>query len=206
MNIINENSNRCIIPGCNYIIKIKSRQLCIDHYTRWQRTGNAETPLKIAPKGEPLRFLKECISNRNQDKCWIWPFGKDSNGYPSIRIEGKLSRVTYQALELTGNIRPNSPNNYCLHSCDIRSCFNPSHLRWGSPKNNIDDMILRKRDNFKPGSDSNKKLTDEDVLEIRDNLHQLTSRQLGEIFGVSHSRIIDIWNYKAYKNVLDPIT
>lgn len=148
MNIINENSNRCIVPNCNYIIKVKSRQLCSVHYARLQRTGNAETPLKIAPKGEPLNFLKECILNRNRNECWIWPFGKDSFGYPIIHIKGKSSRATYQALELTSNFRPEPPNNFCLHSCDNPSCFNPNHLRWGSAKNNIDDMVERKREKF----------------------------------------------------------
>lgn len=148
MNIIDKNSNICIIPSCNYIIKVKSRQLCTNHYQRWLTTGDAETPFKIARKGEPLRFLKESLLNKNANECWIWPFGKDSAGYPTIHINGKLSRATYVALELSGHPKPSPPNNFCLHSCDNPSCFNPNHLRWGSPKNNIDDMVKRNRAKF----------------------------------------------------------
>jgi len=28
---------------------------------------------------------------------------------------------------------------YALHSCNIKACVNPGHLRWGSQQENMDD-------------------------------------------------------------------
>jgi len=39
---------------------------------------------------------------------------------------------------------------HALHSCDNQRCIEPSHLRWGSPADNMQDKVNRGRQSNKP--------------------------------------------------------
>lgn len=75
--------------------------------------------------------------------CWIWT-STIRGGYPSIGIEG--SEIGAHRLSLAmHNGEPEISNLQCLHSCDNKRCVNPEHLRWGTQKENIQDMLSRGR-------------------------------------------------------------
>lgn len=140
---ISDSSNTCWIEGCERTDLIKSHGWCRMHQQRWQKYGDPTFKAQASP-GEPRRWLKEALATRDRLFCWIWPFGKDSAGYPQLHP----GRATYESLILDGHPRPDPPNHFCLHSCDQPSCVNPSHLRWGSNRENVKDMIDRGRDRF----------------------------------------------------------
>lgn len=73
--------------------------------------------------------------------CWGWTGSTHPNGYALYR-SWRGSR--YVLTTLQGDPPEGKP--WALHSCDNPECVNPSHLRWGSPKENTDDMFLRGRD------------------------------------------------------------
>ena len=89
--------------------------------------------------------------------CWLWEGNMHSKGYGSFEFMRKTQsahRVSW--LIHFGDI----PDKlYVLHKCDTRCCVNPNHLFLGTPKDNTQDMIRKKRFWCK--------LTDEQVLAIR---------------------------------------
>lgn len=87
--------------------------------------------------------------------------------------------------------RPIGPGMYACHKCDNPPCVNPDHLYEGSPQDNVDDAV--RRDRHKRGQRGAEKLTDAEVVAIRER------RALGELisalsreYGVSESLICAI--------------
>jgi hypothetical protein len=77
------------------------------------------------------------------DTCIEWQHGRTSKGYGSLRSQGKTvyaHRVMYELV-----YGPIPDGAYVLHSCDNPPCVNPVHLRAGSAKDNVDDMVSRGR-------------------------------------------------------------
>lgn len=75
--------------------------------------------------------------------CLIWDGAKLPTGYGQISINGKRQFV--HRVMLTSAVGHGFPGAYALHSCDNPSCVNPSHLRWGTARDNILDAIDRGR-------------------------------------------------------------
>lgn len=68
---------------------------------------------------------------------------KNNLGYGQFGVGGKTQkahRVSYSYF--VGDV---PKERLVLHSCDNRSCVNPNHLRIGTQKDNMDDMVIRKR-------------------------------------------------------------
>jgi len=91
--------------------------------------------------------------------CWNWIAGKHNRGYGHFHIFGmkKKSQFAHRvSLHIYRDFDLSSPLSVC-HKCDNTSCVNPDHLFIGSHKDNMRDMVNKKRN--KPGS---QKLTDKD--------------------------------------------
>lgn len=91
------------------------------------------------------RFWLYVSRSEEHDACWPW-IGKNKyrRGYGRFILRGKQISAHRFALEITeGPPPPDRP--FALHSCDNPPCCNPNHLRWGTPKNNTDDMWERGR-------------------------------------------------------------
>lgn len=92
-----------------------------------------------------------------------------------------------------------------LHKCDNPACVNPDHLYLGDPKQNNIDRDTRGRQKTKRGFEHKfAKFSAEQVREIREvhNPDTLPSRALAKLYGCSQKAIMNIINYKSYKNVL----
>lgn len=79
-----------------------------------------------------------------------------------------------------------------MHICDNPLCVNPEHLRAGTQSENIKDCVAKGRHK------SHQKLSLEQCNEIKSS--ELSSRKLGEIYGVHQNTILNIknnrYNYK----------
>lgn len=143
-----------------------------------------------------------------KDGCWEWIGSKDKRGYGSFGLNGKTTsahRVSW--LIHFGEI----PNRmFVCHHCDNPSCVNPSHLFLGTQKDNIQDMIKKKRyhkqtcwKNAIGEKHPSSKLTNEQVRIIRNLYTQgnLSTYSLGTLYKVDAMTIWYIIRNKTYKDV-----
>jgi hypothetical protein len=116
---------------------------------------------------------------QKSDTCWLWSGTLDRDGYGSFWYEGKNNRAHRFIFELIGE--PLASTELSLHSCDVRNCVNPEHLRPGTQHDNVHDAIDRKRFN---------KFSDDMVAEVkRLRSHGFTVREVAGITGISKSQV-----------------
>ena len=122
----------------------------------------------------------------NGSGCWIWNACEGANRYGSFRRERsrkpvKAHRYSY---ELAGGYVPEGMG--VLHSCDVKSCVNPAHLRIGSHADNMQDVIDRKRRSVKLSAD--------DLQAIRALRDKLPQKRIAEMFGIANSYVSRIFS------------
>ena len=159
------------------------------------------------------RFLLYISESSHPNGCWIWEGMKSHNGYGRFRIRGgkriPAHRYSYELFK--GKIKSGL---LVCHSCDNPPCVNPEHLWMGTQKQNIDDMIKKKRGGFGSGVDPNSvpklkgtahpraKLTDEKVKKMRQlSKEGLTNRELGRLFNISEYTVSGIILGNEWKHV-----
>lgn len=95
----------------------------------------------------PIRTRVESRVTR-QDRghttpCWIWQGATDRDGYPHMKIRGKIKRsqrVVHE--EYLGPI----PEGYEVdHLCHVVQCLNPEHLEAVTPEENLRRRRVRHR-------------------------------------------------------------
>lgn len=96
--------------------------------------------------------------------CWIFGSSENLTRYRAMRSGNDYVRAHHVAWFLATGKWP-EPN--CLHKCDVRACVRFEHLFEGTQKDNIHDMIAKRRDRIVGARHGNAKLTDEQVAEIR---------------------------------------
>lgn len=118
---------------------------CPMHYQRWLRLGDPSATVRSqTDHGVSLAWLVNAVATRDRSECWPWPFGT-CNGYGKVTYNGRQEYAPTVALLLDGVPQP--PNQECCHSCTLKNglshrlCCNPSHLRWGTRKENVADAI-----------------------------------------------------------------
>lgn len=94
------------------------------------------------------------------------------------------------------------PEKICVcHTCDNKLCCNPAHLWLGTPKQNTQDMIHKKRNAF---GEKNPRaiLTESQVLLIREK-HNLGigSRTIARELSVSRSAIVSVIKRKTWTHI-----
>ena len=133
--------------------------------------------------------------------CWEWTGCRHPQGYGHIHIRGIRSvgcRVHRLAYSLwVGNI---PEGMLVLHNCDNRPCFRPDHLRLGTQAENARDTADRGR-STRGELDGFHKLTEADVLDIRERLRDHSVRQvdLAMEHGITQTCVSAINTGKTWK-------
>lgn len=141
---------------------------------------------KKLPNGTYQRFLDAAIA-ADTDKCILWPYAVDKDGYPISRKHRKAC--------IAAHGQPPSARYHAAHFCNNRACVNPSHLRWASPRENILDKeahgtVLRGEKHHRH------KLTEEQVMAIfRDPRIQ---KEVAKAYGVSKATVCFIRDGKNW--------
>lgn len=169
-------------------------------------------------------IIKEPILNRinefinvDTDECILYPT-LSTSGYGEMQtyLEGKkmhylMHRVAYQVYykdDLT-------PDDVICHKCDNPACINPKHLFKGTHQDNVQDKVNKGRqakgeDNGryidgrtsikidKQSTAHGRKLTKEQVLEVRELRKSHTLKEVSELTGISLSSVKDICSGRTY--------
>jgi len=120
------------------------------------------------------RFWSKVDQTRD---CWIWLKGKKGKGYGSFYV-GRINGVKHQeyahrvSWELANGPIPDKID--VLHRCDNPPCVRPDHLFLGTQLENNRDCIKKGR---AIAGRANRKLTPEQVREIREN-YSLTTHPI----------------------------
>ena len=134
------------------------------------------------------RFLTKVHEDKNTG-CWLWQASKSHQGYGFYQ-KTSSHRWIYQYVN---QVKLTSEQFVC-HTCDNPSCVNPMHLWIGTHKQNIQDMVGKKRSRF--GKKNNRaKLTEQQVKRIIKS--HLPVKELAIKFNVS---IFTIYNILAKRN------
>lgn len=123
------------------------------------------------------------------DACWPWVGNHDGKGYGLFRISGRKYLTHRLAFEF--RYGPIAPGCIVRHfECDNPPCCNPRHLAPGSHRDNAQDR-MRAGHTATGERHGAHKLTWAAVREIRTAtaLGNVTQRQLGAQYGVTHSVI-----------------
>ena len=145
----------------------------------------------------------------NTNGCHINSKASKAMPYASIAITGDTTGKKYP--NMRGHVLSYLYHNnllerdglYVLHSCDVKSCCNPKHLRLGTASENMLDMYARNLAS-KVGIRSNRaSLTEKQVIAI------YTSRQarkiLAEKYAVTTSVVAQIQNKVSWRNLTNAV-
>ncbi|HET6328685.1 MAG TPA: HNH endonuclease signature motif containing protein [Planctomycetaceae bacterium] len=75
--------------------------------------------------------------------CWVWTAGLHTCGYGAFSMAGSYCRAHRVAFRLC--IGNPSPGLFVMHTCDVRRCCNPAHLRLGTAADNVRDAYAKGR-------------------------------------------------------------
>ena len=143
--------------------------------------------------------LWEKIEQRGAEECWPWTAASDNHGRGRINVFGQVRVASQVLLILEGLPKPAAPNDCALHKADcLPSCMNPSHLRWGSQKENMQDKVKRGTSRHKAGTflGSKSTLTEQDIRDIRAST--LTLEEQAELYEISARSVWDIRKRRAW--------
>lgn len=192
----------CRVPYCPR--RHKARGYCNKHY---QRVKSHNDPYVLGRRwnGSPEDRFWDRVDKTpgygpNGD-CWLWTGSCVESGHGRVKREGKLILTHRYSYKITHGLYPEPCG---LHTCDVPSCVNPSHIYAGTKQDNARDKMVRGRCNSPKGSQVRvSKLKEMDIPVVRTLLSQGHSyRAVAQRFGVSSTSIRWIATGRTWKEVM----
>lgn len=187
-----KNYGSCSVENCKKSAKVMG--FCRSHHHRFKRYGDPEGGASYY-NGDQKRWLMAHV-NFTGEGCLMWPFYVEGNGYGHSVINGV--RGAHRVMCGMAHGKPPTPEHDAAHSCNVKACVNPAHIRWATRSENMFDKIAH---GTAPLGERNPahKLTEIDVLSIRALNGVVLLREAAEQFSVSISTIHLIWKGKSWK-------
>lgn len=151
------------------------------------------------------------VDKRSPGECWDWQGHIKKNGYGEFSLNHKTPIMAHRYSYMLANGLNELPEGmHIMHSCDRRSCVNPSHLSLGTAKENRQDCLSKGRSVFangdavaRKGTDNGRAvLSEDDVRQIRSLLNSgITQKTIAKQFGVSPATVGFIAIKKIWKHI-----
>ena len=143
----------------------------------------------------------EYVDKQNDDECWLWKGYCDKLGYGTYWGGATIYLAHRYSYALHNGHTPE--HLLVCHSCDNPSCVNPLHLFLGTDDDNIKDMIRKGRAYHPSHPSCWRKLTEDDVREIRQLREQGTPLdEIAKRFDVSRPTASRVVLRTTYKKVV----
>lgn len=183
----------------------EERKFCSNYCAHFSSRQRFPSFWKTATENEKMerwyQYFEKYVVRK--DGCWGWkgPFYK--SGYALINCGKTIRASRFSYMYHKGPI----PDGMLVcHVCDQVWCVAPDHLFLGTQKDNMQDMIKKGRKCLNTnGRHPNAKLTDQQVLEIKNLLtNKIHKMKIARQFNVTPHIIFCIANGENYKNVEGP--
>lgn len=202
MRYIKEQTMACKVENCeNLGVKANGKRyflggMCRPHYRRFKKYGDPSGGKRL--DGEALNYFIETYKNET-DQCILWTFNKFHSGHGNVTYKGKCTRVHRLAMELlVGGAPEGKPE--VMHLCNVPSCYNIKHLKYGTHAENMAYMSESGRSPVgeKCGTSKLKEIQIVPILE--DNR---PNEVIGRDYGVSGGAVWKIKNRKSWIHIFD---
>jgi hypothetical protein len=187
----------CPVEGCRD--PVRTRGYCNKHYQRLLKKGAADAEVQF--RGTDAERFWRKVEKAGPSECWHWIIKKGLNQYGQFRSSELKRPIGAHAFSFYLANRYVPPE--VMHTCDVRSCVNPKHLRAGTRKLNMADMRAKGRQGNpnKPKGEAHHaaKLTEDDIRAIRASTESIYT--LGERYDVLGTTISAIRRRKTWKHI-----
>lgn len=173
--------------------KAEGRRLKQNYYNResyrrrhpnWRKRRTDRSPIT-------REFILSNVLKDPETGCWNWTRAT-CKGYGRVWDGNRFIQVHRASFELWAG--PIPEGLFACHKCDNRKCCNPDHIFCGNQFDNMRDAANKGRVAL-----SARKLTDEQVLEIRSSNKMATD--IAREYAVSISNVCKIRSRITYKNL-----
>lgn len=159
--------------------------------------------IKNATEAEKLDELRKRLELFSEpvpfSGCMIYMGFIGREGYGLITYNYKSISAHRASYLVNVGLIPNGA--VIMHTCDVKSCINPNHLRLGTQTDNMRDMQKKGRSRYLKGEETTlAKLTEDRVRYIRSSYDAPSN--LAKLFGVSPRTIRDAKNNITWKHLL----
>lgn len=191
-------TNQCTVSGCHKPHLAKG--YCAKHYRRFKLYGDPEGGAEFRD-GKAKDFF-DMAAIYGGDDCLLWPYSRNSDGYPCGGWDGALYKIHRLMCETAHGPQP-SPQHEAAHNCGVRHCVNPRHLRWATHAENMADT---KRHGTSPSGERSgrAKLSWELVRTMRACFSNgSTKKEISEAFGIHYNTVDHVIENRRWKESED---
>lgn len=139
-------------------------------------------------------FFKEVVLVHLDDSCLIWPFAANGLGYGVVG-----NKLVHRLVCEHFHGQPHDKQE-AAHSCGNRRCCAKAHISWKTHAANMADMKAHGTVNCGVRNGASK-LTDADVVAIRNLAGKVPQRSIADTYGVNQGTISDIIRRESWAHV-----